>query len=271
MTVNALYLTAHGTVHATDSLIVDGAGRRVETTSGRSKTVQLPAYQGAASWFGFASFPDWQANEWLTTSEEKYKGSTPDDFGEQLAKELNDLLEANSGAVTPQRHMGIHFTFYEKIGERMIPELIWITNNNGITSTGAYVPTPGRAFVAQRQTFHTITGSTDFETHASDACRNQVANHLEMIGPLPYQNGDNPLVNTSVPLTEAMIALTNQRRLLRAQDPLRLFGQRALFRVEIATLTQRLFYREDRVIVGGPCFNLMIPPQGEFITDTPAT
>ncbi|MBA4026768.1 MAG: hypothetical protein C0473_00860 [Cyanobacteria bacterium DS3.002] len=273
MTVNVVYLTQYGSVHATDSLIVDGHMNLVPETSGKPKIVILPNYNGAASWFGFAGFMDqgipWAANDWLEKEYEKHKEKTPTEFGEILVTQLNDLLGRNTGPMSPPRGMGIHLTFYETVQGKPVPELLWITNNNGITGLGGYKQGEGPAFVSQRQTFHNITKQENFENHGNPACRLVVDNYLSVIKPLPYQNGDNVLTNMPINIVEALVETFLVRRELVSTDNLRIFGKRALFRVEFAALAQKCFALANKIKVGSPCFNLMITPTGEYFTDTP--
>jgi hypothetical protein len=265
-----IYLSKEGTVHATDSLIVDQLKNPVPASSGKAKIVALPDLQGAMSWFGTAALgQDWKATDWLITEAAKYKGKPPDEFAGLLAADLTDLFWKKTGSVLPKLGMGIHLTFYETVDGNQIPELIWITNFNTITALGSYKPEHGPGFVAQRQTFHTITKQTDFENHAKDAYRGIVADYLNLISPLYYQNGDILLTDPSATLTEQMIVNLMCRKELSTTDPLRIFGKRALYRAEIAALTQKVFSAANKIGVGTPCFNIIIPPTGAIITDTP--
>ncbi|PZM78705.1 MAG: hypothetical protein DKT66_23525 [Candidatus Melainabacteria bacterium] len=273
MTVNVVYLTQYGTVHATDSLIVNRNMVRVVETSDKPKIVAMPNFKGAACWFGFAGFTDngqeWAATNWLKQEYETHKDKTPTEFGDILAIQLNGILERNTGPMSLPRGMGIHLTFYETIQGKQVPELLWITNNNGITGLGGYTQAAGPAFTSQRQTFHNISGQTNFENHGSDNCRIVVSDYLTLIGPIPYQNGDNVLVNLPLDIAEALIQTFLLRRDLVSTDHLRVFGKRALFRVEFAALAQKCFAAPNKVKVGAPCFNLMITPDGGYLTDTP--
>lgn len=273
MTVNVIYLTKYGVVHATDSLIVDGFNKPVPKTSGNPKIVPMPDYRGAASWFGFAGFKDggkdWSANDWLKGQYEEHKKESAIKFGEILAAQLNKILEKNTGPMSPPRGMGVHFTFYETMSGKSIPELLWITNYNGITGRGGYKEGDGPAFCSQRQTFHKITECDKFENHGEDENRQVVYEYLKMFGDRGWQNGDNVLTNIPVQVVETLIQIFIVRRALVSDDHLRIYGKRALFRAEFAALAQKYFAQPDKIKVGAPCFNLMIKPGGEYLTDTP--
>ncbi|MBK8225507.1 MAG: hypothetical protein IPK73_31225 [Candidatus Obscuribacter sp.] len=269
MTVNLVYVTTHGVAHATDSLIVDLNMKPVHAESGKAKIFAIPRFQGAISWHGTAAFPGgWRAMKWIESEVASYKGNSPDELAGIMAENLTQVFWANTGVVLSERGMGLHFTFYEKVDNLNIPELIWITNFNSITALGQYKPDQGPRFVAQRQTFHTFTKQSDFEHHARDSYRKVVANYLSLLGPLVYQNGDILLTSLSAGMVEQALLNLLVRKELRSNDPLENFGRRALYRAEIAALTQRVFSSPEKVGVGTPCFNLIIPPEGPMFTDT---
>lgn len=215
------------------------------------------------------AFPNgWRAMSWLESQVNSFQGDSPDELAESLANELTEVFWANTGEVLQSQGLGLHFTFYDKVNELMVPELIWITNFNSITALGQYKPEHGPGFVAHRQTFHTISKTVDYENHRKSSYREVVANYLSQVSPLSYQNGDLGLTEPTRLLAEQMIVNLIIRKELKTTDPLETFGLRALYRAEVAALTQKVFSTSEKIGVGAPCFNLIIPPEGPMSTQS---
>jgi hypothetical protein len=270
LTVNCIYITSYGTVHATDSLLVDQSMARADS-SGNAKIIALPHYQGGISWFCRAAFgTEWKANDWLLTKALEFKDKSPDHFADKLAAALTDVFEEHQGYFFDSHGIGLHFTFYEIIDGMPIPELIWITNFNTLTSLGSYKKECGPEFVAQRRTFHDITKNENYAEHHKNVYRHIVRNYVKLVNSLFYHNGDILLTGPSEAITEQLIVnLLVRKDLPDDITPLKLFGKRALFRTELAALAQKTFSSTNKIAVGAPCFNLLIPSTGILFTDTP--
>lgn len=278
MTVNFVYLTSNGTVHATDALITKaspGTNREKSPLSGKPKYLKIPALNGAMSWFGTVDFAGWNALEFLGTKEKE--ASTLEQgqvqvFCDKLALEIGEKL--NGGGIKRLRPLGcgIHFTFYEKVDgiEEPVPEMIFITNYSGYDLSGGY-SAQKITLSALRQTYHTITGNTNVEyaKHSELKYRNAVHQFLKHKKFIAYNNGDTFLCELGFKHVEALPGIFIARRKLHHMTPLELYSRKALFIVQTACLAHNLFNTEP--LVAEPCFALSITPNGTYTESTSST
>lgn len=275
MTVNAIHISQHGVAHATDSRIThldDSNNRVVSKEAGRPKIIKVPRFLGALSWFGTVKVKDWDALTWLEEQAAKandFKRDQVDDFAANLAHQMGEQIYNRSYLSREPLGIGAHFTFFDSVEGKEIPELIFISNFQSITTLGAY-KTETPVIQALRQTFHTISGSKDvsYKEHSQKDYRLIVDDYLKVVGPLAYQNGDNILYNASSAMTELIVAQLVVRNALDSLDNLRLAGRKVLLRTEIVAKAQELFCSANHQLVGSPCYNLMIDPQGKYHSDT---
>lgn len=273
MTVNAVVLGTFGIVQVADSRITfenEAGQRELSNDAGRPKIVALPQFFGAMSWFGTVKLGDWNALDWLKDKAEHSKSfdrTKVDLYADYVAVELNKEFETRKHLCTEPRGIGIHFSFFDNVAGVEIPELIFITNFDSISSIGAY--RPGAPVIqAQRQTFHLLSGNTDYKNHYKQNFREVVYQYLRLVGPLELQNGENPLFNASFQMVDAVVANLILRKTLNESDPLRLAGKKTLLRAEIVAKIQEVLCTPASRFVGSPCHNLMISPSGEFSSDT---
>lgn len=276
MTVNCIYITSHGVVHATDSWatkrnLLTGERTTSELT-GKPKLVRVPHFKGIMSWFGTIQIDDWNALAWLTEQAAKapdYKTDEAAKFAETLAADLSEVFYEKNIIAGGPCGMGIHFTFFEDVPDLSedVPELIFITNYSEITSIASY-KVPAQKLQATRRTYHEISGDTRYERHGIAEARKAVYEYLTLVSGLWYTNGDNLLTNMSAQMTEQAVRIFITQRKLKTTEPLRLYGLRALYRAQIACLSQKLLCLENEVLVGEPCHNLMVNPRGEYFSDT---
>jgi len=189
MTVIVAQLQADKIIHATDSLLSarESDGRHTRASgSGASKIFECVQYNGAFSWWGAAETRSWEAKSWLIELNDRLKELqnplTVDVFAGKVAEELQYIHR--SIPTEKARSHGMHFTVFERVGQEYIPELFLITNYAGMEYGS------GPRFVAQRQTFHTLSGNSDcdFERHHEESYRMEVLRRLKL-HPLTYSNG----------------------------------------------------------------------------------
>jgi len=135
MTVISALITKHGTAHASDSFITkvkrDGG---VEVINWRqTKLVHVKRWRGALSYWGLAQLTECSTLEWLR-KRARIAGESPnpEEFANALAVDLNSELARLCVSKPSDKGIGIHFTAYERLDGRWIPELFLISNWEGI-------------------------------------------------------------------------------------------------------------------------------------------
>jgi hypothetical protein len=133
MTVISAVITRYCTVHASDSLITKRkeGGTYEPDEWEHSKIVPVHRWRGAMSYWGLAKHPahNWSTVDWLQ-DQVKSAGqeSTPEEFAQRVTVNLAEAISKMSFAKPVDSGIGIHFTAYEYIDNRWIPELFLISN-----------------------------------------------------------------------------------------------------------------------------------------------
>ena len=128
MTVISTIITRHYTAHASDSLVTttgpDGARSVVEEQ--QSKLVRVPGMRGVMGYWGLARHgSDWNTLEWLRGQATRAQESSS---ASEFADALNCVLSNRRFAKPADAGLGIHFTAYERVDDRWVPELFLVSN-----------------------------------------------------------------------------------------------------------------------------------------------
>lgn len=132
MTVITTLITSRCTVHATDSLITvlqpDGSRRPLEWQ--KPKIVPVRRFRGAISYWGLAEVRGtWSTLDWLKArTQDAVNFASPEEFAQELARRLQQEITGIAVANPIDRGIGLHFTAYERVDDRWIPELFLVSN-----------------------------------------------------------------------------------------------------------------------------------------------
>ncbi len=264
MTVISTVITRIGTVHATESLLTklgrDGKRDPIEWQA--TKIVPVRAWRGALSYWGLALVDGcWSTLDWL--GEQAAQASSfkaAEAFTDALATELGRALGSLSFSREVDAGIGIHFSAYEWIDDRWIPELFLITNWSDLTNT-ALAPTGIRV---SRETHATLAGEGTKPEDGEEGRRRAVSQALQAGEWLRYNNGDPQLYNGAANAIQDMLCVLASRRILREVDnieTLRSLGRRP---VEVVSAIQQCFCAPGTRVVGGKIHDLLITPTGEY-------
>lgn len=267
MTVISALITRYGTAHASDSLLTklkpDGSREVVEDR--RTKLVHVKHWRGALAYWGLAQCGNWSTLEWLRgRSGTASQFSSPEAFANALAVDLNDELAKFAVPNTSDKGLGIHFTAYERMNDRWIPELFLISNWEGIPYTKIRPTGVG----ASRETYHTLKNVPSAPEHRNVEFRVAVYEALQWGTMFRYNNGDpelfNPIANA---ILDAFFALT-QRGIL--DKPSNEKTHCALVRrpIEVASRLVGDFSGQGTRIIGGKPHDLCILSSGQCWSST---
>ncbi|SRR5712692_4003572 len=268
MTVIATVITAHFTVHATDSFITfpKNDGTFYIKESKKTKIVPVPAWRGALSYWGLATQkPDWSTLKWLQVRAQKAREhSSAEEFAQAIASELTTALRSRTFQNTLERGMGMHFSAYEELNGCWIPELFHIRN-----WTDESYSAVRENFEVTRETF----GATQNTRDRSGADRTperrlHVYKFLQEGKMLIFNNGDPALFN---PIANSVLStLSGLHQQGKLRDPTDVITHLAIARrpVEIASKLLTDFTRNDMRRVGGKPHDLAIAPNGQMTSTT---
>jgi hypothetical protein len=268
MTVIATVITAHFTIHATDSFITfpknDGTFEIKE--SKKTKIVPVPAWRGALSYWGLATHkPDWSTLNWLQVLAKKTREhSSAEEFARAIASELTAALRARTFQNTLERGIGIHFSAYEEVNGYWIPELFHIRNWTDESYSAVH-----KSVTVTRETFGTTLNTRDrSEADGTPERRLHVYKFLQEGKMLIFNNGDPALFNPIANGVLSTLSGLHQRGELR--DPTDVKTHLAITRrpVEIASKLLTDFARADMRRVGGKPHDLAIAPNGQMTSTT---
>jgi hypothetical protein len=263
MTVISTLITRTGTVHATDSLLTflrDGQSEPLEWQ--QTKIVPVRPWRGAMSFWGLAKINDsWSTLEWLrnqATSAGLFR--SPEAFAHELAVSLqNDLSQLRFQRIT-DAGIGIHFSAYERIADRWIPELFLISNWGDTSYTSLRATGVG----VSRETYSTVSGQGGNPATTNDEERLKVSAALQAGTWFRYNNGDPRLYNTAANAFHDMIIELVRRGVLRNIDDINTIRSLATRPVEIVSAIQRDFCVPGRRVVGGRIHDLAVTPTGAY-------
>lgn len=275
MTVISTLITARCTAHATDSLITElqPDGSRMPIDWKKPKIVPVRRFRGAISYWGLAGIHGgWSTLEWLTAQVQNAVNSpSPEDFAQELARRLQQEITGIAVATPIDRGIGLHFTAYECVGDRWIPELFLVSNWQDPSYT-AIRPT-GVGY--SRETLASLDGRgwqpddrrADLRILVSQFLHGEGVYQGRGKGLFRYNNGDPSLYNPPANAIQGMLTTMAERRWLKALGVSEAI-QLARRPVEVVSEIQRDFCRADRRIVGGKIHDLAITPGGRYASSS---
>ena len=264
MTVISTLITSAGTVHATDSLLTNllADGRCEPVEWAQTKIIPVPAWRGAMSYWGLAQIEGrWSTLDWL-----RNEAARAGDFGsaEAFAEELAGRLNRELSAMTFRRQtdagIGIHFSAYERVDDRWIPELFLISN----WTDPSYSNTRATGVGFSRETHGTLSGQGPNQDDSKQDRRITVSDAIIAGTWLRYNNGDPRLYNRAAGAIQDMFRELAARRILR--DPNSLETLRSLARrpVQVVSEIQHDFCAPGTRVVGGRVHDLAITSTGAY-------
>lgn len=269
MTVIVTVISRHCTAHATDSFITcsmaDGTLEVCEEQ--QTKIVPVKHFRGAMTYWGLAKDCDgsWSTLEWLQAmSREARDYKEPEKFAIHMRDSLNLALSQLSFNYPLHRAIGIHFTAYEWIDNRWIPELFVLSNYrdpryNALHEAGVLL---------NRQTYNVAFKCAPAPEHGEPTYRIKVHEYLAEGRLLLYNNGDPAMFN---PVAEAMLeqfkVLAERGELARPEET-KTYRQIARLPVEVMSQIQRDFAKDGKRRIGGKPHDISITPEGIFESDT---
>lgn len=268
MTVITTILARYCTVHATDSLITRlEDGRRVPIEVKRSKIVAVPQWRGAMSYWGFASYEGykWSTVDWLAQKVmDDHSSRSAEEFANKIAEGLNENLSKMKFERPTDAGIGIHFSVYELIDGRWVPELILISNWADETYTSLRTTGVG----ASPQTYSSLKSMDYKPEHGDIPDRLYVQEFLSAGQFLVYNNGDPQLFNSAANGIFRMINVMESRKNLKAFNQVETYLNLVLRPIEVVSKVQHDFCKEGTRIVGGRLHNMAITPSGEYHSTT---
>ena len=264
MTVISTLITSAGTVHATDSLLTNlmADGRREPVEWTQTKIIPVPAWRGAMSYWGLAQIEGrWSTLGWLRNEAAKAGDfASAEDFARELASQLNRELAAMTFRRRTDAGIGIHFSAYERMDDRWIPELFLISNWSDTSYSSIRMTGVGYS----RETHGTLSGQGPRLEDSQLDRRLKVSDSIDRGGWFRYNNGDPQLYNPAAIAIQNMFKELASRKILR--DPNSLETLRALARrpVEVVSEIQHDFCAAGTRVVGGRVHDLAITPTGLY-------
>lgn len=138
MTVISNIIADGFTIHTSDSLrtVTRNPGMPNQTTQTiimpTAKIVRFSQFRGAMSVFGLMHLNGWDIIQWLEQEAIRAVAKnlwSPMRFANYIESKLRDIFFRHN---VRTHSVGIHFTPYERINQRWVPELFFITNFRGI-------------------------------------------------------------------------------------------------------------------------------------------
>lgn len=263
MTVISTLITRTGTVHTTDSLLTclrDGRRRALEWQ--QTKIVPVRPWRGAMSFWGLAKINDtWSTLEWLrnqATSADHFQ--SPEAFANDIAGSLQNALSKFGFQKITDAGIGIHFSAYEWIADRWIPELFLISNWCDTSYTSLRATGVG----VSRETYSTVSGQVSNPGTTNDEERLAVSTALYAGTWFRYNNGDPCLYNTAANAFHDMTIELARGGILRNVDDINTIRSLAMRPVEIVSALQRDFCVPGTRVVGGRIHDLAVTPAGGY-------
>jgi len=263
MTVITTLFAARHTVHVTDSLItsrrMDGTKEPLEWE--KTKIVPVPAFRGAVVYWGLAQLGGWSTLEWLQARRaEADRFPFPEAFAQDLARRLEAELSRMTFTVETDKGIGLHFTAYERIEDRWIPELFLVSNWGDPTYTFLRPTGVG----CSREAHHIVSGQDPDPSDAIPERRRLVAQHLNRGGWIWYNNGDPVLFNGAANTILSMLETFAKRRVLAPIFDTDAFIRLTQAPVEFVSRVQQDFCAAGQRLVGGRIHNLAISDAGDY-------
>jgi hypothetical protein len=270
MTVISTIITRHFSAHASDSFItvLRPTGEREVVEDQAPKLVRVPAWRGIIGYWGLGTHgDDWNTLDWLRREAARaHEHASAAVFSQAVAAGLNPALGARQFLDQRDRGLGIHFTAYEWVDGRWVPELFLISNWTDPSCTSVR-PT---GFRVTRETYATLKAIPDrADDHGAPACRLAVHQALHDF-PLMFRfnNGDPELFNgLADAILDSFLVISSRGS---PRDPTSAPTHLSIVRrpVEVVSRLTADFLEPGGRLVGGKPHDLAVTPGGIYESST---
>jgi len=276
MTIIATLITRRATVHASDSLLTISRNGMADAINWeQTKIIGVPAWRGAMSYWGLAEVRDqndvvlWSVLGWLRHQAGSASTfASAEAFAAHLANTLESELSRFTFANPRDKGIGIHFTAYERIQDRWVPEMFLVSNWGDL----GYMTLRNIGVGYSRETYGTLSGHGSSKEDGALERRLEAANCITNGQWLHYNNGDpllyNPVANTILDMMAAMA----RRGILRDTDNVETLISLGRRPIEVVSALQKDFCALGTRIIGGRIHDLAVTPDGQYLStsgDTP--
>jgi hypothetical protein len=264
MTVTSCLISSRGTVHACDSLItqLDQGGNHIPKEWERSKIVPVRHWRGAMSYWGLATYERyrWDTYDWLREQAQNAASfSGPEEFAIGVAQGILIRLKQMEFPSPTDAGIGIHFSAYERIGDRWIPELFLISN----FADTSYSSLRSEGVGATREAAKSVASDLGHPIDQVEDQRLFVHEYLHSGQFLIFNNGDPIMFNAVATGVFSALRTLSVRRTLR-ELTIDLLSEIVRRPVEIVSELQSQFARPGTRMVGGRIHDLVIVPTGDM-------
>lgn len=270
MTILSTIITRHYTAHASDSFITVHRpdGKRDVVEAKKSKLVQVRAWRGIVGYWGLAQHGnDWKTVDWLRARADRANEyDSAEAFADSLAAALTTALAGRTFARPLDVGLGIHFTAYEYIDDRWVPELFVINN----WTDASYTAVRPEGFRVTRETYATLKNLSERSAeHGKHKYRLEVHAALHN-APLMFRfnNGDPALFNPVAASIQDSVAELSRRGQLK--DPSSAETHLAIARspIDIVSKLLKELAVSGTKLVGGKLHDLAVSPGGVYKSQT---
>ncbi len=263
MSVITTLFVSRYTIHVTDSLITqqqaDGTKKVLE--SKQTKIVRVPSFRGAIAYWGLAMYGAWSTLTWLQERAIAAKSfPTAEAFAQDLAERLEAQISKWAFKSATDKGIGLHFTAYEYLEDRWIPELFLVSN----WADPSYKSLRATGVGWSRETHHTITNQDPDPVDGQPARRLIVAQYLSKGGWIRYNNGDPLLYNPAANSTIDMLVKLADRGVLNKKLEVNSYIDLARVPVGLVSDIQRILCAPGQRLVGGTVHDLAISDGGDY-------
>lgn len=288
MTAITALITKTCTVHAADSLVTiqrekdtfvpdDWNFRKIVRVEGE--------FWGALSFWGYASADvpshkySWSTPAWLAERAAAVANQSAEEFANNLARDLQSelnkvqFIDQDGNERTLAKGLGIHFTAYEYVDGRWIPELFLITNWTSLP----YTSVDSKKIHVSRETYSILERAmnkgvmiTSPETHGSKECRLFVHQYLQASDSnwFIFNNGDPEMFGAFARGIHQGYRIVSRRGGLKNRDSAETYRKLAELPIKLIAETQSRFCADGTQLVGGRVHNLSIEPGSRYQSDT---
>ena len=238
-------------------------GRRRVLEAQRSKIIKFERLQGAVAYWGLATFTGWDTYEWLQNEIRNVdNGDDLNSWGQAIATKLNEKYSLWP-LYAKQFGLGIHLVGYELVEGVKVPEMWLITNYNGLSPEGIYQV--GNTFSCSRRTYFDLKRENVPPTaHGEMGYRRIMKEYFQGGDWMLFNNGDVPLFMSLANGLGSALNLALKRHSLNRTNAAETQRNLAKMIIKIMCDFQKVFFQENRRVVGGRVHRLTILPSGIY-------